>query len=432
MDEDEGEESRQQPEAASQRVETILSQVEAGIGASYREEEEDLRRPGAHPVRGIASREEDDDDNGSDGDRHEAATEVPSDSVILSATLVDEEEQERRMRERIMAAAVPAEVVDEEERERRFLEREEEKKTRCAGLTACCLTILSGLVVTIVGGIITAIVVPLVMRGDKSGKDASGRSLCDPNPCQNGGICVDDKGDDGNFTYKCECLDGYRGALCDDDLCSPNPCHSGGSCIREVDGISCSCLAGYDGKLCENVLCSPDLCKNGGTCSKEEGNNDVACFCLPGYSGDRCEISLVNILFPSDGSRVGMGINGINKLTASQDDRNILVAEIRVTGEAFDAQNNRLSMLDWVTRDNVRGKRFYNDFPADQHTTFEFHGTCDCLNSAWAILNPSGTPGSDTVQFFWVTGCEPSPQAAPGTPPRTCTPSFCPEGCGKH
>ena len=316
------------------------------------------------------------------------------------------------------------------------------------------LTLLTGVIMAVCSGIAVAVVVPRVVPGNNG--------PCDPNPCQSGGTCTDQ----GSSYYTCECRDGYRGALCEDDFCSPHPCQNGGTChrqvdgysctcrtgyggdlceddscspnpcqnvgtcIRQVDGYSCTCLTAYDGDLCENKLCHPNPCKNRGICTKK--GNDIACVCQVGFSGDNCEVSLVDILLPEDGSIIKPGNNGISTIVPSQEDRDILIAQIFVYGEAVDAQNVRLSTLDWVTRDDVRGKNIFYNVTVYQNTYFLFHGTCDCLNRAWVSLVPFGFTGTDEATFFWVIGCEPSSGALSGTQPRKCNPLYCPRGCGNH
>jgi hypothetical protein len=95
---------------------------------------------------------------------------------------------------------------------------------------------------------------------------------CDPNPCLNGGTCID--GD-------CECTDDYIGPDCGTpNPCFPNPCLNGGTCFNNGQ---CSCPPGYSGIFCEiRDPCIPNPCQNGGTC------NNGLCICLPGYIGQNC------------------------------------------------------------------------------------------------------------------------------------------------
>uniref|UniRef100_A0AAY4A5W8 Slit homolog 1 protein n=1 Tax=Denticeps clupeoides TaxID=299321 RepID=A0AAY4A5W8_9TELE len=62
-------------------------------------------------------------------------------------------------------------------------------------------------------------------------------------------------------TYRCECMDGYRGALCNQQEEPPNPCSSlpcqHGRCEVSASGEAhCVCESGYSGVLCDaEVLC---------------------------------------------------------------------------------------------------------------------------------------------------------------------------------
>ena len=75
--------------------------------------------------------------------------------------------------------------------------------------------------------------------------------LCDPNPCENSGVCV---GDGEEFTCNCDDTD-YVGDLCDTQrICSTLPCQNGGSCVGEDDGINytCDCSGtGFTGDTCQ-------------------------------------------------------------------------------------------------------------------------------------------------------------------------------------
>lgn len=41
-------------------------------------------------------------------------------------------------------------------------------------------------------------------------KESKGSKVCDPNPCQNGGLCVGE-----GSRHKCLCEDGYEGVNCE-------------------------------------------------------------------------------------------------------------------------------------------------------------------------------------------------------------------------
>ena len=73
---------------------------------------------------------------------------------------------------------------------------------------------------------------------------------CDPNPCQNGGQCVDQ-----DNSYKCLCQEGFSGTNCELGLrnnpCDANPCQNGGQCTA-VDGKPvCTCPEEFEGEFCE-------------------------------------------------------------------------------------------------------------------------------------------------------------------------------------
>lgn len=83
-----------------------------------------------------------------------------------------------------------------------------------------------------------------------------GRSQCtftwcysSPDPCHNGGSCSDGVG-----TFFCECLAGFRGPKCEEDIneCASNPCKNGANCTDCVNSYTCTCPSGFSGIHCEN------------------------------------------------------------------------------------------------------------------------------------------------------------------------------------
>ncbi|CAC5388788.1 unnamed protein product [Mytilus coruscus] len=72
-------------------------------------------------------------------------------------------------------------------------------------------------------------------------------SVCDSNPCSNGGLCQV-KG----AKYKCTCDPGFSGDQCDVGVCSSSPCRNGGICKVVRENYSCKCLSGYSGQQCED------------------------------------------------------------------------------------------------------------------------------------------------------------------------------------
>ncbi|XP_068719937.1 uncharacterized protein [Montipora capricornis] len=108
---------------------------------------------------------------------------------------------------------------------------------------------------------------------------------CVPNPCANGGSCVD-----GVNNYSCICRVGYTGDLCETDIddCLLNACANGESCVDGVNSYSCICPVGYTGDLCETDIdeCSANShsCDINATCSNTKGS--YLCTCKSGYSGN--------------------------------------------------------------------------------------------------------------------------------------------------
>lgn len=110
--------------------------------------------------------------------------------------------------------------------------------------------------------------------------------LCTPGYCSNGGTCTDGIGDH----FYCVCPPEFTGEQCQEAVCTPNICHNGTCSILE-SLHNCDCLAGYAGVYCENDLnfCDDDTCGNGGTCEEGPGTS-TNCWCPPGFSGATCEV----------------------------------------------------------------------------------------------------------------------------------------------
>ena len=71
---------------------------------------------------------------------------------------------------------------------------------------------------------------------------------CDPNPCLNGGTCIDGVG-----SFTCDCEDGYSGDTCEINIddCDPNPCQNGGTCNDGVNMFTCVCEDDFTGETCD-------------------------------------------------------------------------------------------------------------------------------------------------------------------------------------
>jgi len=73
---------------------------------------------------------------------------------------------------------------------------------------------------------------------------------CDPNPCQNNGVCV--MGNAGVQSYHCQCPQGKIGDNCEsNDLCATTPCHNGATCATVTGVLQCTCADGWQGATCD-------------------------------------------------------------------------------------------------------------------------------------------------------------------------------------
>lgn len=132
--------------------------------------------------------------------------------------------------------------------------------------------------------------VTTMMPGDESSSTGPADDPCDPNPCENGGECVQAGG---GFT--CVCQPGFSGPTCemvDEDPCDPNPCENDGTCSVADGALVCECEPGFEGETCETEIdeCADAPCQNGGLCTDEVAG--FSCECPMGFDGDACEINI--------------------------------------------------------------------------------------------------------------------------------------------
>ncbi|XP_026103152.1 protein delta homolog 1-like isoform X2 [Carassius auratus] len=69
--------------------------------------------------------------------------------------------------------------------------------------------------------------------------------------CQNGGSCVNTSGFDSRSS--CLCAPGFTGSVCEKelDVCQPNPCVNGGRCVQRDPTYTCVCPPRFTGPSCE-------------------------------------------------------------------------------------------------------------------------------------------------------------------------------------
>ena len=119
---------------------------------------------------------------------------------------------------------------------------------------------------------------------------------CDSNPCVNG-ECVDQING-----YECDCLPGYDGINCDNEInecLKYSPCENGATCVDKLADYSCTCAPEnaegkqYGGKNCtiELVGCVDNLCQSEAVCVPYlNGSMEhlYRCDCLHGFTGIYC------------------------------------------------------------------------------------------------------------------------------------------------
>ena len=103
-------------------------------------------------------------------------------------------------------------------------------------------------------------------------------------PCLFGAKCVNLRND-----YHCECPPKLSGKRCHyGRFCNPNPCQNGGLCEEGANGPICKCR-GFTGTYCTidiNECLNNNPCQNSGTCINSNGG--FHCICPPGVSGIYC------------------------------------------------------------------------------------------------------------------------------------------------
>ncbi|XP_078603913.1 uncharacterized protein LOC144877740 [Branchiostoma floridae x Branchiostoma japonicum] len=96
---------------------------------------------------------------------------------------------------------------------------------------------------------------------------------CQPNMCQNGGICSSCFD---NSTIFCTCPEGYIGSYCETvNHCDPNPCPFGWTCsLSQTNGIHCIVPDGV--RATSSGFCTASSCGEGWNC-REDGPAGYSC-----------------------------------------------------------------------------------------------------------------------------------------------------------
>ncbi|XP_077056689.1 hyaluronan-binding protein 2 [Siphateles boraxobius] len=114
--------------------------------------------------------------------------------------------------------------------------------------------------------------------------------VCDPNPCQNKGVCEILEND----RYKCICPEPYIGKNCQNErnVCKKVKCGHG-DCVRTQESpfYECKCWPPYLGSKCKKAsACDPSPCLNGGRCVKGRTRASFTCKCPEDYNGRFCQV----------------------------------------------------------------------------------------------------------------------------------------------
>lgn len=112
---------------------------------------------------------------------------------------------------------------------------------------------------------------------------------CQDSPCLNEGQCKVDTEAPNSFT--CRCPGSLLGMRCTYGFkCRPNPCHNGGTCVEGPTSALCHCAPGFAGLYCDKTVdaCDSAPCMNGGMCQGASGGR-FNCNCSNTFSGRFCE-----------------------------------------------------------------------------------------------------------------------------------------------
>ena len=122
------------------------------------------------------------------------------------------------------------------------------------------------------------------------------------------------------LSFELECLPGYFGEECLNStvICDPSPCDNGGVCSPDAtNGFTCTCVGDFTGRSCDMTIddCLNVNCNNG-TCV--DGVGTFTCECEAGYTGQFCEqLVMTAIPSPSPNSILNSTLNSTPSLTTS-------------------------------------------------------------------------------------------------------------------
>jgi len=111
------------------------------------------------------------------------------------------------------------------------------------------------------------------------------KAPCSPNPCQNGGVCIDSNNSTTPY-FACNCPNGYTGQNCEIGKWVE-------FLILQIRKLILNFWS-YSWLL---APCYSNPCLNGATCSNNDNDTSpyYSCNCTNGYSGQNCQTRINNI-----------------------------------------------------------------------------------------------------------------------------------------
>ena len=108
---------------------------------------------------------------------------------------------------------------------------------------------------------------------------------CASSPCHHASTCEDKVAN-----YTCHCGPAWLGRNCDElkneTLCDDNPCSNGGICVlsSNFNNYTCRCQPPYTGRNCSDTLdpCRSQPCQNNATLCENVRNTYFKCTCRKG------------------------------------------------------------------------------------------------------------------------------------------------------
>ncbi|CAD5113058.1 DgyrCDS2252 [Dimorphilus gyrociliatus] len=164
----------------------------------------------------------------------------------------------------------------------------------------------------------------------KHNNNNGNNNACKSNPCQNGGICIDNGSPS---SYRCNCLSGTSGINCEQTTC-PKSCQNRGLCkserrmnsnTRRFETVyKCECLPEYLGENCEySNPCLQNPCENKGICSPlmiaSISKPDFACKCVKAFEGKTCSIRAKDVCAENPCQNEGSCVPKLNPETREKE-----------------------------------------------------------------------------------------------------------------